>query len=116
MLTINAPQFDIDGHEVIERYRREGLGNIERRLSRTATLDGGAVFNDFGFSDADRTLDIEIDRPSKALVQNLSRMVQAYGQLIVSCSEGCFLGAPGPFTPGEEITQLTFYVERRLDQ
>ena len=31
-------------------------GDQRRRMNRIATLDGGAVFNDSGFSEADRTI------------------------------------------------------------
>lgn len=116
MLTINAPVFDIDGHEVIERPELAGLTGFERRNSRVATLDGLASINDFGYSDADRTIDIEWRPTAPGQVANIARMVKTYNRLIVSTTEGCFIGAPGPFSPSDDTVQLRIFVERRLDQ
>ncbi|SOB76192.1 hypothetical protein SAMN04488490_1870 [Marinobacter sp. LV10R510-11A] len=116
MLTINAPIFDIDGSEIIDDPDQSGLSQFGRRNSRVATLDGGASVNDFGYSDADRTLDIEWRPASRGQADNVARMVKAYSRLIVSCREGCFLGAPDQFTPGENTVHLRIFVERRLDQ
>ncbi|MDX1560074.1 MAG: hypothetical protein R3193_14290 [Marinobacter sp.] len=116
MLTINAPVFDIDGHETIESPELPGLSGFRRRNSRVATLDGGAAINDFGYSDADRILDIEWSPANRAQVENLARMVKAYSRLIISFREGCFIGAPGTFTPSDDSIQLRILVERRLDQ
>ncbi|WP_375191796.1 hypothetical protein [Marinobacter sp.] len=116
MLTINAPIFDIDGHETIDSPELPGLSDFSRRVTRTPTLDGGAAINDFGYSDADRVLDIEWVPRSQRQTDNLARMVRTYGRLIVSCKEGCFLGAPESFSPGDDTTQIRILVERRLDQ
>lgn len=115
MLTINAPVFDIDGHETISSPDIPKLSGFQRRNSRVPTLDGGAAINDFGYSDADRTLDIEWRPTSQAQADNISRMAKAYSRLIVSFREGCFIGAPGPFNPNEETIQFQILVERRLD-
>jgi len=115
MLTINAPVFDIEGYEIIEHPDKDGLSGFERRNSRIATLDGSAAFNDFGYSDSDRTLNIEWRPTSQDQVDNIARMVKAYSRLIISCREGCFIGAPGPFTPSDGNVQLRILVERRLD-
>ncbi len=116
MLTISAPIFDIDGHETIAAPNIPGLSGFQRRNSRIATLDGSAVINDFGYSDADRTLDIEWTPTDRAQVENLARMVKAYSRLIVSFREGCFIGAPSQFSPSDDSVQLRILVERRLDQ
>lgn len=116
MLTITAPIFDIEGHETIASPEPAGLAGFERRNSRVATLDGGAAINDFGYSDADRTLDIRWKPSSQGQVDNIARMVKAYGRLIVSCREGCFIGAPRAFSVSDNKAQLQILVERRLNQ
>ena len=116
MLTISAPIFDIQGHEIISFPEPGGLSGLDRRNSRVATLDGGAAFNDFGYSDADRTLDINWKPASQRQLDNIARMVKAHGRLIVSCREGCFVGAPGFFGVSDNKAQLQILVERRLDQ
>lgn len=116
MLTISAPVFDIDGHETIENPKIPGVTAFTRRVNRTPTLDGSAAFNDFGYSVADRTLDIEFTARDKAQADNLARMVKTYGRLIVSFDEGCFIGAPESYTPSDDTTQIRILIERRIDQ
>lgn len=116
MLTINAPIFDVEGHETIQSPNPSGLFDFTRRVSRVPTLDGGAAINDFGYSDADRTLQIEWSSTNRGQIENIRRMAQIYGRLIVSFSDGCFIGAPESFAPQEDINSLTILVERRLDQ
>lgn len=115
MMTINAPIFDLDGSEIIEATPAPGLSALRRRVSRVATLDGGAAINDFGYSDADRTLNIEW-QATREQADNIARMVKAYGRLIVSFRDGCFLGAPENFSPSEKTVSLSILIERRLDQ
>lgn len=116
ILSISAPQFDIDGSELLHGVDETALGSLTRRVSRTPTLDGGAAINDFGYSDADRTLDIRWPARSRAQADNIARMVKAYSRLIVSMPEGVFIGAPEAFDPQAEELQLTILIEKRIDQ
>lgn len=115
MLSICAPVFDIDGCLLIEQPNPDGLAKFSRRVSRVATLDGKAAINDFGYSAADRTLDIEWAPRSQTEADNARRMVQAYGKLIVSWREGCFLVAPEDFDEADNTVSITALVERQLD-
>lgn len=115
-LFISAPVFDLDGFVALSGVKPEGLLAFERRNSRVATLDGLARINDFGYSDADRTLDIRWAIQSQAEVDMVRRMAKAYSRLVVSFSEGCFLGAPGPFSLSSNEAQLQIMVEKRIDE
>jgi len=115
IVTINAPQFDIDGQVVAEGVDPDGLDGFSRRVSRVATLDGGAAINDFGYSIADRTLTITWRPRTREQAENVRRMVQSYGRLIVSFRDGCYLGAPERLTPLDDSVSLTFLIEKRLD-
>tara|TARA_R110001583_G_scaffold6788_1_gene34199 strand:+ start:193 stop:543 length:351 start_codon:yes stop_codon:yes gene_type:complete len=116
MLTITSPIFDVEGSETIASPEPEGLSGFQRRNSRVATLDARAVFNDFGYSDADRTLEIRWKPSSQRQIDNIVRMIKAYSRLIVSFREGCFMGVPGSFSISDDKTQLQILVDRRLDQ
>ncbi|MFL1405371.1 hypothetical protein ACJO2E_08515 [Marinobacter sp. M1N3S26] len=114
MLTINAPVFDIDGHLTVENPVEDGVASFTRRVSRVATLDGAAAINDFGYSAADRTLNIEWT-PRSLLEEDLARrLVQSYGRLIVTFREGCFVGAPFSFDLQEGVVTVVILVERKL--
>lgn len=113
---ISAPLFDLEGTVELEGVSLDGLSGFERRNSRVATLDGGAVIPDFGYSEADRTLDLRWPARQKSTVENVRRMAKSYSRLIVSTEEGCFLGAPGAFNLSNGEAQLQIMVEKRLDQ
>jgi hypothetical protein len=90
-------------------------GEASRRVNRVATLDGGAVFNDFGFSEADRTMRLVFAPTSAAHEASVVRLVQTYSRITVSGPDGLFLAAPQTYTPGETTSTLTLLVERKLN-
>jgi hypothetical protein len=67
---------------------REG----SRRLSRTATLDGGAVITDGGVTDADRSFDFSAIQVPEDVRETLWTMFQSQDLVHLSCSEGVFSG------------------------
>jgi hypothetical protein len=67
---------------------REG----SRRLSRTATLDGGAVITDGGVTDADRSMDFTAAQVPEDIRETLWAMFQSQDLVHLSCPEGVFSG------------------------
>lgn len=115
-VSISAPLFDLDGHVWLSGVEPDGLAAFSRRNNRIPTLDGGAAITDFGYSDADRTLDIRWPANNKSDVDNVRRMAKTYSRLIIATDEGCFIGAPGPFSLNDDEAQIQILVEKRLDQ
>lgn len=115
-ISVSAPSFDIDGSEMVSTSNRQGLFDVTRRVSRIATLDGSAAINDFGYSPADRRLVITWTPRVKALSDNIRRMSRQYSRLIVSFSDGCFIGAPESFTESRDENRLTVLIERQLSE
>lgn len=115
-VSISAPVFDLGGHAWITGVPIGGITNFERRNNRVATLDGGAVIPDFGYSDADRTFDIRWPARDQEVVDTVRRLAKTYSRLIVSTAEGCFIGAPGPFSLSDSEARLQILIEARLDQ
>jgi adenylylsulfate kinase-like enzyme len=56
--TVSSTVWDAQGYIEIYALDSQTVGDLRRRGNRVATLDGGAVINDAGFSDADRTFEI----------------------------------------------------------
>jgi hypothetical protein len=71
----------------------EGLLDRGRRITRTATIDGGAVVDDFGLSHADRTWTVRA-RATKLQAETLRYLVEAYGEVRAVTREGVFRVAP----------------------
>jgi hypothetical protein len=91
------------------------LGETSRRVNRVATLDGGAVFNDFGQTDADRTITLRWAPVSTTHESAIKRLVRLYTKIVVATEDGVFLAAPESYTPGEGESRLRLLVDRRLD-
>ena len=88
---------------------------MRRRTNRVATLDGGAAFNDFGFSEADRTIELKwwpADAETEALV---ARLVRLSSFVQVSMPDGIWLAAPEAYTPGARESRLTLLVSSKLN-
>lgn len=114
-VSITAPLFDLDGHVWLTNVRDDGMLGFERRNNRIPTLDGGAAIPDFGYSDADRTLDIRWTARDQSAVDTIRRLAKTYSRLIVATEEGCFVGAPGPFAISNGEAQIQILVEKRID-
>lgn len=115
MISVSPAQFDILGGVLTHAASIESdLTTITRRVSRTATLDGGVVIDDRGYTDSDKTLEIVIANIKLVDHQAFTRMLKAYTQLVVSASEGCFLCAPSVYTTQQSNGFLTLLVIARL--
>lgn len=89
------------------------LCGIARRVSRTATLDGGAIIADYGYTDADRTLTVEGIMTFEQY-QQLGEMVGIYPLLTLACREGLFQGAIQTMSRTADGARFTFLVGERL--
>ncbi len=114
MIILAAPQYSLIGPVALSETKNEcNLTDTSRRSSRVATLDGGAVVTDFGFTDADRTLSI-VGTASRADYDTLLAMQRSWSQWVVSCEEGVFLGSPARLkSQGGKVT-ITIEVIRKL--
>lgn len=113
-VTLTAIEFDPLGVVHLDVLPDTNFGQIRRRMSRVATLDGGAVVNDFGYSEADRELSLTWTPKSRAQQQAVARLVQTYPQLRVATREGLFRAAVESFDPGASESTLTLLSLEKL--
>lgn len=76
------------------------LGDTSRRVSRVATLDGGASIIDGGYTVADRTITVDLTGQDRETVDTLRYLFQTYSELVVLTEEGAFLATPERITSG----------------
>ncbi len=112
LITLSAQTFDLDG--TVELDVTLDSGSQNRRVNRVATLDGGAVFNDFGFSEADRTIRATWLFQGSEKEAAIARMVRLYQRLILSCNEGAFLVAPESYKATADGGSLSMLVAEKL--
>ena len=115
-VSISSPVFDINGHARIMNALPGGMSDFSLRVSRVATLDGGAAINNFGYSDADLTMDIRWPATDEAIVESVRRMAKIYSRLIIATAEGCFVGAPASFSLSDGEAGIQILIEKRLNQ
>ena len=106
MIALSAPTFDINGHMVSTNAAALPL-NIGRRARRVATLDGGAVLVDGGYSAADQTFELQIPDPDGAHHRAIHRLMQYHSTAVLSCSQGCYLVLLSGLRPDEGETLVT---------
>lgn len=110
LICINPPVYDPDGDLRLAISGDTDLEAITRRVSRTATLDGGAVLTDTGYSAADRTFLVNLPGISSEDSARLRRWVRDFATLIVATEESVFEAAPEQFTYSDGTAQLKLLV------
>jgi len=81
---------ELDQRKTNENLRRE------RRISRTATLDGGVSIYDTGYAAGDRDLTIRVPaRAARAVIDFMLYLVKTYAEITVTTSESAFRAVPG---------------------
>lgn len=111
---ISTPTFDLNGSVRIKTMSGTELKTNSRRITRTATLDGGSVIVDGGFSDSDRTFRVAYWGMSEADEANLWAIFQDYPLVILSVSEGCFSAAIESMVAKDGEGNLTILFNERL--
>lgn len=98
MISIASLQFDPDGALLIAR---PGPGtratDASRRVTRTATLDGGVSISDTGYSAGDRTVKAEVINPTPHQVEIAARLVRLYPLVTVCLSDGAYQAVPSSY-------------------
>lgn len=113
-VVLSTVEFDPLAPVAINALPGSDFGTSARRVNRVATLDGGAVFNDFGHTHADKTITLVFRPDSRAHADSVKRLVEIYPKVTVSTPDGLFLAAPESFQPGAEEARIVLLVDRKL--
>lgn len=95
MISVSAPIYDPSGCHIFRRLDPTAeIRSGSRRVSRMATLDGGAWAHDTGYSVADRKILVTDLRPDKVLLNWVDRMTRMYGRVRVVTDQGVYIAIP----------------------
>jgi hypothetical protein len=95
MLAISTLTIDPFGAQLLNlKPGAANLGDTSRRVSRVATLDGGASVLDGGYTVADRTISIDLSDQSRETIAALKYLCQVHTMLLVLTEDGAFRAAP----------------------
>ena len=111
---LSSTEFDPLCPVEIEALASSDRGETARRVTRVATLNGGSEFNDFGFTESDRTIRIRFVPTSAAQEAAVKRLVETYSRITVSGPDGLFVAAPDKYIPGDSVGTLVLLVDRKL--
>jgi len=92
---------------------KSNLQEFTRRMSRTATLDTGAVIDDRGYYAGDRTIEINIPSSQPAYDQ-LLYIIQNYGTLLIFLPDGAFTGNMQRMKQDNGTISFSFLLETEL--
>jgi predicted ThiF/HesA family dinucleotide-utilizing enzyme len=89
---------------------------LSRRLSRVATLDGGAVIVDNGFSPSDGAINLVIDAGANSLAvyKLVADMIKSFGMVTVSTVDGVFLAALESITNNKTRLVIKLLIKSQL--
>jgi len=108
MISLSAYTFDPVAFAL---FARPDAGSLlpakTRRVSRTATLDGGCYIYDTGQSDSDSDIVVVVNNPSTAVVTALQTMVSDHAYIVASVRDGCYQCVPESLTWTGD-TKITF--------
>lgn len=104
LCSICSELFDYTGNHLFELdLENSDLPKTSRRVSRTATLDGGCVVVDNGFTVADNTFQLALPRTmDKADQDSLESTVQLHSSLSISVDGGIYSGVCESVTWGDK--------------
>ena len=115
MISVVSKTFDLAGALEIDPNIDGVTFAANRRTSRAATLDGGAVITDQGYSDGDRTLIVRYKAVSEAHDDLARRILRYHARVYVTTDEGTFEAAPDSFENVFDENTFTFLILRRAD-
>lgn len=109
-ISISTPNFDPQGLLILSYDQNSDSKQLTRRVSRTATMNGGCTFDDLGFSWSDVTLNLRFSNISEADEASLSYLVKNYGALNIVTSEGAFVAVVESFSFKEGQAELRLLI------
>lgn len=117
MISISSAAFDPSGVLLLpEVLPASALRGASRRVTKTATLDGGVSVSDTGSTDADRDLVVIVPDATLAQIERASRLVSIYPLVSVSTGEGAFEGIPERYSVSGNQLSLTISLTRRISE
>lgn len=86
------------------------LGDTSRRVSRVATLDGGAAVLDGGYTVTDRTISLDLSDQTKETIDALKYLCSVHSSLLVLTEDGAFKAAPERVSIAGSSASMTLLV------
>lgn len=106
--TLTADPFG--SHVLYPNAQRSRLYDMRRRVSRAATLDAGAVMIDSGYTDADRTVTVDLSNEDADTIQSLRYLLQSHDTVRLFLPDGAYLATLESMTESNGAAVLTILI------
>lgn len=115
LVAISSVEFSATAHLLFEAAEDSDIENTSRRVSRTATLDGGCLITDDGFSNADTTFNLASKDPlSEYDLAILRTLHQDHSLVVASLPTGVYKGVISRFKTVKGLASLTILAKEKL--
>ena len=113
--SICSQLFDYAGNFLVRVQELDSdISHISRRVSRSATLDGGSIIVDNGYSASDATFTIVIRDIDNSTRLAIMAMIKRHSILIISIKENIFSGVVETLTD-KDTMKIKFLVYQQLN-
>jgi len=85
-----------------------------RRVTRTATLDGGVAVSDLGYSDGDRDINIKEPEASLDSVDFARYIVETYNRVTITTPDGAYEAAPDGYDVTDGALTLRLLITEKI--
>lgn len=116
MIALSTITYDIAGHIVIKADPQSIYPNLERRVSRVATLDGESTIADLGFTYSDMTYSIKTSNMTTEQITKLENIIKTYSLIRISTREGAFTGVISKMSVGIRPVEFTLLIKRKISE
>lgn len=106
LIGLAARGYDPRGALLLPHRDGTTLGDVNRRVSRVRTLDGGVAVTNRGHSPGDRTITLSFSGMPREVVEQARRMVRLHAFVTVSIPDGCFVGVPSEYAEQQEALTI----------
>jgi len=113
---ISTSVFDANGAKVVS-VTAETLFNIDsgsRRVTRTATLDGGSSIYDTGFAASDNTINVISTDPDQAIAEYFAYLVKNYNTVNVATAKGFYYAVPSKWEVKNSLPILVLLISEQV--
>lgn len=114
-MSICSQLFDYAGDFLVPVELDSDLSHVSRRVSRTATLDGGAIIVDNGYSASDATFNIILRDIDAATRTGLMAMVSRHSLITISVKENIFSGVVDTLEDKDKM-KIRFLINQQLNE
>ena len=118
MVGISGQIYDLNGARIFTTTTKADAANKKgsRRVSITATLDGGVSIYDSGFSESDRTVIVEVLQATTEDVAFAGYICRTYNLIVIAMEDGVFEGVPKSYRMDKGTLEMTIRITAKISE